>query len=240
MRALATLTTPQVPVRPLLVLPVGATEQHGPHLPLGSDALVAEAAAAALASRLDAVLVPVLAIGASGEHQGFAGTLSIGAEALRLVVVELGRSAALWAGGVVVVNAHGGNVDALRAAVGQLRDEGHRALLVLLAVPGGDAHAGRTETSLLLHLHPGLVGDERPVGNREPLAGLLPALRREGVAALSPSGVLGDARGASAEEGERVLAAMVDAAETRVRSWLRGCGRAKQTGAPSRWTEGPA
>lgn len=205
-------TSGALPARPLLVVPLGSTEQHGPHLPLSTDALVAAAVAAALADRLGAVLAPVLPFGASGEHQDFPGTLSIGTPALTTVLVELARSAATWAEGLVLVNGHGGNADALAAALALLRAEGHRVTAVHCGVPGGDAHAGRTETSLLLHLRPDLVGEQRPVGATGPIDELLPALRAGGVAAVSPSGVLGDARGASAEEGERLLAAVVDAA----------------------------
>ena len=69
-----------------LVVPLGATEQHGPHLPLGTDTLIATAVAAALVERVpDADLAPAIAIGASGEHTGFAGTLSIGTDALALL-----------------------------------------------------------------------------------------------------------------------------------------------------------
>ena len=102
------------------------------------------------------IVTPPLTITASGEHQGFAGTLSIGTDALTAVVIELVRSAD-WADGVVLVNGHGGNVDAVTAAVRTLTGEGRRVRAWWPSVPGGDAHAGRTETSLLLHLDPSCV-----------------------------------------------------------------------------------
>jgi creatinine amidohydrolase len=187
-------------------------EQHGPHLPLGTDTAVAAAVAAGLVERCPELLLgPPLAYGASGEHEGFPGTVSIGTEALTTVLVELGRSAGRWAGRLLVVNGHGGNLDALRAAVPLLRREGRDVAWYPCGVPGGDAHAGRTETSLLLHVEPDAVRAElAEPGETTPIAALLPRLRAGGVAAVSPNGVLGDPAGASAAEGERFLAGMVD------------------------------
>ena len=90
----------------LLVVPLGATEQHGPHLPLGTDTVIASA----LAHGVDAVVAPALPYGSSGEHAGFAGTLSLGA-ATELALVELGRSASFAR--VLFVCAHGGNAEPL-------------------------------------------------------------------------------------------------------------------------------
>jgi creatinine amidohydrolase len=199
--ALDELTTTQVRGE-LLVIPLGATEQHGPHLPLGTDTIIATA----LARSLDAVVAPALPYGSSGEHAGFAGTLSIGRDALTAVLIELVRSCELPR--VLFVNGHGGNTDTLAAAVRLLRDEGHDVWAWAPAWDG-DAHAGRIETSLLLALAPELVGPARERGNAEPLATLLPRLRREGVRAVAPNGILGDAAGASAEEGRALLATAI-------------------------------
>jgi mycofactocin precursor peptide peptidase len=208
---------PEIDGRPTLLVPVGSVEQHGPHLPLDTDTRIAAAVAARAAT--GALLVaPPVAYGASGEHEGFAGTASIGHEALRLLLVELGRSASRWAGRLVFVNGHGGNVSSLVEAVRLLRYEGRDAAWFACAA-GGDAHAGRTETSLMLALDPALVRPERTAGNTAPLADLLPAMRAGGVAAVSPNGVLGDPAGASADEGERLLAAMSDALRTAITRW---------------------
>lgn len=195
---------------PLLLVPVGSCEQHGPHLPLDTDTRIATAVAVGAVERLPgACVAPAVTVGASGEHYGFAGTLSIGVDALATLLVELGRSAD-WAAGIVLVNGHGGNVVAVRRAVERLRSEGRRALAWSAVVPGGDAHAGRTETSLLLALHPELVDLRAAVAGRtEALTELLPALRAEGVRAVSANGVLGDPAGASADEGREVFDALV-------------------------------
>ena len=198
----------------VLLVPLGSCEQHGPHLPLDTDTRIAAAIARRAATRRAGVVVaPAVAYGASGEHQSFAGTLSIGTEALTTLLVELGRSA--FAGArphplVVFVNGHGGNVWAVRRAVEVLQHEGHPVASWAPAVEGGDAHAGRTETSVLLAIAPELVRAERPVGATEPLAELLEAMRADGVGAVSANGVLGDASGATAEEGQHVLDALVE------------------------------
>ncbi len=215
-------TWPDLPSRPLVLVPLGSTEQHGPHLPTSTDTLVATAVAhglvGALAGAADPVLVaPPLAYGSSGEHQGFAGTVSIGADALHLVLVEMVRSLASWAGPVVFVNGHGGNVEPLSRAVAQLRREAHDVAWVPCAAGGGDLHAGFTETCLVMHLAPHLVRPERTVvGNVAPLNELMPVLTTGGVRAVSASGVLGDPTGATAAEGARLLRAMVGGAARRL------------------------
>ncbi len=203
-----------------LMVPLGSTEQHGPHLPLDTDTRIAAAVAAGAAQRLGHLLAPAIPYGASGEHQGFPGTVSIGTAVLTAVLVEYGRSACDWAARLVFVNGHGGNVEALRAAVALLRTEGRDAAWCSCTAAGADAHAGHTETSVLLHLSPHDVHTATLVpGNCESLADLLPRLRAGGVRAVSASGVLGDPTTASAAEGERLFADMVDDCVNRVRRW---------------------
>ncbi len=218
MTDLARAAWPELPGRPLLAVPLGSVEQHGPHLPLATDTVVAEAVVRA--ARLDAVVAPAVPYGASGEHEGFPGTVSIGTDALTTLLVEYGRSACRWAGRLLVVNGHGGNLDALRSAVPLLRAEGRDAAWFPCGVPGGDAHAGRAETSLLAHLGPGSVRTDRSVaGVTTPVGDLLPRLRAEGVRAVSPTGVLGDPAGASAEEGARLLADLAAHLSAAVAAW---------------------
>jgi creatinine amidohydrolase len=217
----------------LLAIPLGSTEQHGPHLPLSTDTSLAVALASALAARRpDVVVAPALPYGSSGEHAAFPGTLSIGQAALELVIVELVRSADRFAG-VVLVNGHGGNAATLARAGDRLSAEGRAVLLWSPRVEGlpgagaagapvaagaagatgaaADAHAGRIETSLMLAVAPDQVRLSRAeAGALEPLASLLPRLRSEGVAAVSPNGVLGDPAGASEEEGRALLELLAD------------------------------
>ncbi len=206
-----------------LLVPIGSTEQHGPHLPLDTDTRIATALAGQLAGRLGHLTAPAIAYGASGEHQGFAGTVSIGTAALTAVLVEFGRSACDWAARLVFVNGHGGNVEALCSAVSTLRAEGRDAVWTGGCADGADAHAGHTETSVLLHLCPDVVLIDRLApGNTESLAALMPALRRGGIAAVSTSGVLGDPTTATAAAGERILAEMIADCADRIRRWAPG------------------
>ncbi|MEM1332468.1 MAG: mycofactocin biosynthesis peptidyl-dipeptidase MftE [Actinomycetota bacterium] len=197
---------------PIVLVPVGSNEQHGPHLPLATDTLIAEEIAGRTLHRTTGLLLgPTIGVSASGEHAGFAGTLSIGTSVMTDVAVELGRSAD-WAAGVVFVNGHGGNHQALTAAVETLQHEGRQVISWSPRWPrrsdGGpaDLHAGRIETSLMLAIDPGLVRLElAEAGPDTDLDVLLPALRAAGVRAASASGVLGDPDGASGAEGERFL-----------------------------------
>jgi len=224
---LATSTSRQLQsTSPALIIPVGSVEQHGPHLPLDTDTRIATAVARSVAAQLadrnesNWVLAPAIGYGASGEHEGFAGTVSIGTSALRLLLVEFGRSAAQWASRLVFVNGHGGNVEALAAAVALLRYEGRDAGWCSCTAENADAHAGHTETSVLLHISPDAVNqDQRTPGNRAPLPELMPEMLRGGVAAVSSIGVLGDPTTATAEEGRRIFAEMVDASLGRVLRW---------------------
>lgn len=198
--ALGSASWVDVPDRPLVLVPLGSTEQHGPHLPFSTDTLIAQAAARAAAEEhrddtgAAVIVAPAVAYGASGEHQGFPGTMSIGHEALRALLVELVRSLATWAGPVIFVNGHGGNVLTLKAVIDQLRYEQHDVSTVMCALETAtDAHAGFDETSVMLHLHPELVDMARAeAGNTTPLNELLPELMAKGVRPVTANGILGD------------------------------------------------
>ncbi len=211
---------------PALIIPVGSTEQHGPHLPLDTDTRIATAVARALADRLVPaneskwMVAPAIEYGASGEHEEFSGTVSIGTSALRLLLVEFGRSASRWASRLVFVNGHGGNVEALATAAALLRYEGRDVGWCSCSAENADAHAGHTETSVLLHISPADVWiNEWVPGNSAPLGQLMPAMRQGGIAAVSEVGILGDPTTATAEEGARIFAEMVDGCLRRVTRW---------------------
>jgi len=207
---------------PVILIPVGSTEQHGPHLPISTDTLIAEEIVARAIHLTDGLMVgPTLAVTASGEHAGFAGTLSIGTAVMHDVIVELGRSAD-WAAGVVFVNGHGGNSSAMTAAVGTLVKEGRRVLSWWPKWPqradGGakELHAGRIETSLLLAIDPGLVRLELAAPGVD---ADLEELRRVGVQPVSPSGVLGDPTGASGSEGDQFITTFVNDLVHAIEAW---------------------
>jgi mycofactocin system creatininase family protein len=201
-------------VRDVLIVPLGSVEQHGPHLPLDTDAYIAGAVARRLHQTYPQVgLAPVLQLGASDEHAAFPGTLSIGTDALSHLLTELVRRASQWWRAVFIVNGHGGNVDALREARDVCAYEGRRMEVHHLTIPGGDAHAGRTETSLMLHLDPARVRlDLAEPGETAHIKELMPRLRSAGVRAVSANGVLGDPAEASAEQGAELFTDLVERA----------------------------
>jgi len=216
----------------LVVGALGAIEQHGPHLPLDTDSVIAEAlldaALERLDSSLDVVLLPPMAIGASDEHKSFPGTLGLDAATAARMLETIGGDVAR-AGGrrLVWVNGHGGNRAAMDiAALGLRRRFGMLAVKCtytrLGAPPRGDVaelargfHGGWLETALMLHLAPDRVhadrlADFRASGIDDSGSALLGP---EGPASfawlsedLNPEGVIGNAAAATAEQGARLVA----------------------------------
>lgn len=221
MSDLVGLTWSDVPEGATVLVPVGSTEQHGPHLPLDTDTQIAVAVSRRVVRMTaTAVVAPAIAYGSSGEHQSFAGTTSIGTEVLRQVLVETVRSARTWAQRVLFVNGHGGNVPALTAAVTQLRHEQHDVAWAPCAAAGADLHAGASETSLMLHLSPDAVRlDRARKGDLRSLEAILPTMVIGGVEAVSPTGVLGDPTRATAAEGARLLGEMMTDFAHRLGRW---------------------
>ena len=191
-----------------LLVPLGSFEQHGPHLPLSTDTLIARALCERVAQLRDVDIAPELPFGASGEHQGFPGLLSLGTEVLSSVLTEILRSARASFGAVVLVSGHGGNVDAVRQALTLGRAEGSRVTAWFPRDPEGDPHAGATETSVMMLLHPELVGDtELDAVHLD--EGENQRLRTEGIMGVSRSGILGDPRAANLAYGHEVVARWV-------------------------------
>lgn len=223
--ALGTVAWPELQHRrhqPLIAVPIGSCEQHGPHLPLDTDTRIAVAVAEGLAAAFDpgdVLVAPPITISASGEHAQFPGTLSIGVDATATMLIELVRSAD-WSAGVVLVNGHGGNREAVRRATDALTAEGRRVLPWWPRISGADAHAGHTETSLMLAIAPRLVrADLAEPGRTEPIGQLIEEMEAKGVRAVSPNGVLGDPSGANATHGRVLLTKMVVALVARVDEW---------------------
>lgn len=190
----------------VLLLPLGSCEQHGPHLPLDTDTQIAQHLCAQAAQQDNRILIaPSLTITASGEHAGFPGTLSIGTAALTQVLIEIVRSAD-WCNGVVFVNGHGGNTDAVNAAVRTLKSEQRNVAAWWPRIEHGDAHAGASETSMMLALHPEQVNMAKAeAGATQPLSQLETQLRSGGVRAVSANGVLGDPTTATSQHGHNLL-----------------------------------
>ncbi|QCU79519.1 mycofactocin biosynthesis peptidyl-dipeptidase MftE [Citricoccus sp. SGAir0253] len=223
---MASLRSPDAGGTRTLVVPLGSVEQHGPHLPLGTDGVIAEGVCRWLAGSRSAdrdwVVGPLVPFGASGEHEDFPGTVSIGHQQLAGYLVELVRSASRWVPRVRFITGHGGNAPALGAACRLLASEGRDAAWTGVELPRADAHAGHTETSLMLHLAPRTVRmDLAQAGCTAPLERILPALVDGGVRAVSPSGVLGDPVGATAPEGARLFAQLCEAVADRLAAGRR-------------------
>ena len=190
----------------VLLLPIGSCEQHGPHLPLDTDTQIAQHLCAQAAQQNNRILIaPSLSITASGEHAGFPGTLSIGTEALTQVLIEIVRSAD-WCNGVVFVNGHGGNTDAVTAAVRTLKSEQRNVASWWPRIEHGDAHAGASETSMMLAIDPSRVNMAKAeAGSTKPIGEISEQLRSGGVRAVSANGVLGDPTTATSEHGQSLL-----------------------------------
>jgi creatinine amidohydrolase len=193
------------------LLPVGSTEQHGPHAPLSTDTLVAERVAYEAAERADGVAVlPSLPVGVSEEHRRFDGTLYVSPPTFRSYVSETVRSAP--ADRVVIVNGHGGNVDALQEACARLTREDDAPFVThwtwWRAVDLGDAemgHAGRVETSVLLHLAPETLDEEAATkGAKDWGEYAETAPLAYDTDEFTEDGVVGDPTEATAEEGKRL------------------------------------
>ena len=201
---------------PIVLLALGSWEQHGAHLPFDTDTVIIEAVVDVAMRSVDPnnsqfSVVPTIGVTASDEHNGFAGTLSIGTNALSDAVVSIARSAS-WARGICIVNGHGGNSDALKLVHSALDYENIRhSIWSLPYYEGADMHAGHTETSLMLHLAPGTVRmDLAEVGAVGDSEMLIERMRAGGIKEVSSNGVVGDPTNANAAHGATMLSFYAD------------------------------
>lgn len=209
--------------RDTVVIAFGATEQHGPHLPLATDALLGDHLARSVAEHLNAFVAPTVRIGCSEHHLEFPGTISVSGDTFHEIVADVVRSFAR--GGfrrIVLLPTHGGNFRPLAAALEKLGPVDGvdvravtdlRALLAVAqrgadehGVPLGDGglHAGEWETSMMMAIRPELVHlDRGEPGYTGDLENAMGALFANGVHALAANGVIGDPTQASAQHGTR-------------------------------------
>ena len=222
--------------RDTVVIAFGATEQHGRHMPLATDALIGDELARAVADRIDAFVAPTVRVGCSSHHLDFPGTLSLEDETFHAVVRDLVRSVAR--GGfrrVVLLPTHGGNFGPLAVAVeklGEVQDVKVVAMTDLTAllrvasvgeqehgVPLGEGglHAGEWETSMLLSVNPELVKmDRAEAGYTGDLQTGIARLFAHGTKALSENGAIGDPAKATPEHGRRYWDAALEIALERI------------------------
>ena len=231
--------------RSVLCLPLGATEQHGPHLPLDTDTVLAEAFTRAIVEhwgdKFDLWPLPVVPVGLSREHAWAPGTQSLSVQAMTALLRDLGSEIVrtLPARNLLIVNSHGGNRGLLEVLVYELRDDfGLNVCAIhtgaMMSEPSGtgvpDIHAGRDETSVMLAVAPHLVRRDGIAQLKSPpdakavrAAILDPAVTwpwSSGDARIADQGVTGDASAASAEHGQIIIARVVDAAGSVIRQLL--------------------
>jgi len=223
----------------VLILPIGAIEHHGPHLPLITDSLMAESAAHVLVPRaveagIDAWQLPTMSVGKSDEHSWASGTLWLNASTLMETLVDLGRSVATTpARKLVFLNGHGGNVALLQVANRELR---RRFGLQTFTMPamrvragsgaagepeehGLGIHGGYSETSIVMHLRPDLVHEDRFVTTLPLEFADYEHIGFNGKAVtfgwlsddFGPHGIVGDPTSASADAGKRMFEESIDA-----------------------------
>ena len=222
----------------LAFLPVGALEEHGPHLPLATDTIVAVHTTRLLAEHFDGLLLPAVPYGETWATSGYPGTVSLSPATVTAVAVDIGRAVGgFGVGGLVIVNGDFGNREPLAAAARTLNAEDTAAMV--LNYPGLDEaiaehrrsvplvcvmnHAEEVETSMVLAVDPELVHPEHYVTEYPTLPvdfGLRPLRLHE----VSASGVFGDPGPASAETGELLYAAVLGASAPIIRRFLQGLG----------------
>ncbi|WP_176358477.1 creatininase family protein [Mycobacterium persicum] len=214
-----TTTTDQAATRPVAVLPVGSSEQHGPYLPLGTDTLIASAIAASISQYHSVFQLPPVTFGCSHEHATYPGTISISATTLAAIVADIIESLARQnVAGLIVVNGHGGNAvltnvvqqanhpnNPVKVGLYPSREDWAEARTAagIHSSNHDDMHAGELETSILLASYPNYLRDgwqtsDHTANDRRYLTSL-------GIHAYTPTGVIGSPSQATAAKGSNDL-----------------------------------
>jgi creatinine amidohydrolase len=217
-----------------VVVPCGAVEQHGPHLPLFVDAEIGTRLGAEVARRLgNAVVAPTIRVGCSEHHMDFAGSLTLRHSTFKAVCIDYCTSLARHGfTRILLLPSHGGNFQPVAEVVGEIKETiGNECqvgaftdMIALVKVwrdevesmsglgdrVGG--HADIAESSVMLCLHPDLVNQGAAEAGfaAELSQDLVDRILRDGMGSVTPNGILGDARGMSSEIGERLIAATAD------------------------------
>ena len=215
--------------RDTVIVPFGSTEQHGRHMPLGTDAVLGDEFGWALAGRLDAFLAPTVRFGCSEHHLSFAGTISLSDETFQRIVIDV--VASLSRHGfrrIVLLPTHGGNFKPLAKAVAELKPVDGVKVIAFTDLEGlvkeafessgsyginpaqSGSHSGEWETSLMLALRPAQVKmDQAVTGFIGPLSEIMEKVF-DGIQNLDENGVLGDPSPATAAAGEQYFEEMIE------------------------------
>ncbi len=224
------LTDPEIAAAlarsPRVVLPMGSVEQHGPHLPTGTDFFAAVAIALQVAERIDALVLPLCPLGVTPMHMPFPGTVSLRPQTLQDVVADIGSSlAAHGCREFVILNWHEGNIPSLALVAERLHRDMGLAVVVVQACyvaeerfgprAGGLTHGGKIETWSVLASRPDLVHLDRAGGSGDRRQGeLVDRLRRDrsfqpmltDVRTMSATGWYGDPEGSTEQEAREFVA----------------------------------
>jgi creatinine amidohydrolase len=224
------LTDPEIATAlarsPRAVLPMGSVEQHGPHLPTGTDFFAATAIALAVADHVDALVLPLCPLGVTPMHMPYPGTISLRPQTLQAVVADIGSSlASHGCRELVILNWHEGNIPSLALAAEHLHRDLGLAVVVVQAcylaeerygpVAGGLTHGGKIEAWSVLSCRPELVHLERAEGSGDRRQGeLVDRLRRDrsfqpvltDVRTMSSTGWYGNPEGATEQDARAFVA----------------------------------
>ena len=222
-----------------VLVPIGSIEQHGPHLPISTDTLIAYSVVERAARKLGNALVsPVIRPGISLHHMDFPGTITLRPETLMQIITDYCTSLAEHGfKKIVLLSTHGGNAPAIAAVTPILDRSISNTSVVFIGDPyslakeegfgdllgaEGGGHAGRVETSMILADHPDLVDMNKAVKKqlKIPHSQMMFLLSTRGVKSLSEYGVLGDGLAGNKQDGLRLLEDLSDALVKRINDWL--------------------